>query len=463
MDPALLVEEADLIIRRVKLPYHDPTSHLATKLFTLTCRNGAIFSIVEDARPLGNTEVAASDTPSDQVVDGEGKGLLMPSLCHGHIHLDKCYLLAQCDELITGDFAEALRVTADAKASFPSRLGDLYSRGRQLILASMESGVTMMRAHVEVDDTVRMTCLETGLRLKREFAHTFFAQDPLFPKTSSDIPGENWDLLRSAAMQSGVEVIGSAPYVEPSTEKAKQNILLILDFAQEHHLHADFHLDYNLNVSQEPLVWFLLESLRKRIKNGTWRRDRHVCVGHATHLTLWTAEQWSTFAHAVAEDDLPISLVGLPQSDLYMMGRDMSYPPRSTLNPVKLARDHGLRVAMAVNNVGNAFTPQGAPDPLALCPLGMALFQTGTKKDCATLIEAVTVNARHAIGSGTAGTSLTPQVGDPADFVLLHDNGDVQAAACNPCFSRTTVKAGRIVSRREGHCWHLGQTASELR
>lgn len=166
----------------------------------------------------------------------------------------------------------------------------------------------------------------------------------------------------------------------------RDNIVLILDLAHTHALHADFHLDYNLDASTEPLVWFVLRQLRERIKNGTWKRDRHVCVGHATRLTLWSDEEWSSYARIVAEDDLPITLVGLPQSDMYMMGRGMQPSPRCTLDPVRLGRDYGIRAAMAVNNVGNAFTPQGAPDPLALCPLGVALFQTGTKRGCATLV-----------------------------------------------------------------------------
>lgn len=74
------------------------------------------------------------------------------------------------------------------------------------------------------------------------------------------------------------------------------------------------------------------------------------------------------------------------------------------------------------------------------------------------------MNARAAIGMTPARTlfpssqALVPRVSDPADFVLLHDNTDVQSAACNPSFSRTTIKAGRVVSRRETRVWHLGQS-----
>ena len=50
---------------------------------------------------------------------------------------------------------------------------------------------------------------------------------------------------------------------------------------------------------------------------------------------------------------------------------------------------------------------------------------------------------------GQAGTALIPHAGDAADFVILHDNEDIQSAACNPCYTRTTIKSGHIVARRQ--------------
>lgn len=44
---------------------------------------------------------------------------------------------------------------------------------------------------------------------------------------------------------------------------------------------------------------------------------------------------------------------------------------------------------------------------------------------------------------------LFPQIGQRADFVLLHENNDVQSAACSPCYDRTTILGGRVVCRRE--------------
>ena len=69
-----------------------------------------------------------------------------------------------------------------------------------------------------------------------------------------------------------------------------------------------------------------------------------------------------------------------------MMGRGLPGQPRATLNVPQLAKKYGVGVAMAVNNVENAFTPQGVIDPLALCPLGVAVFQDGTERGCCTLV-----------------------------------------------------------------------------
>ena len=213
-----------------------------------------------------------------------------------------------------------------------------------------------------------------------------FAQDPLFASATDDRPGLNYVLLQGALHRPGVEAVGSTPYVEPSVAHAKRNIELVLDLAFEHGVHADFHLDYNLDPSAEPLIWHVLEQLRQRIRGGRWRPGAHVCVGHATRLTLFAPDEWRLLRGALLDERLPVTLVGLPPSDLYMMGRGLERAPRGTLDVPRLASELGVRAAMAVNNVENAFTPQGPVDPLALCPLGVAVFQAGTKLDCRTLL-----------------------------------------------------------------------------
>ncbi|KZT12071.1 Metallo-dependent hydrolase [Laetiporus sulphureus 93-53] len=440
-----------LIIRNVYLAHDD--HKMNKQLFDVTCEAGHVESVVPAAS--GST---VNDSPSHiEQIDGQGRSILLPALCHAHIHLDKCFILDQCEELITGDFAEALRVTAKVKKTFSTNLQSLYDRGKRMIIDSVKCGVTAMRAHVEVDETVGMSCIEIGLKLRSEFQEVcdvqiaVFAQDPIFAGEASE-ETKSLLLLKNAAQRTGISIIGSAPYVEANVAYAKRNISVVLDMAYQNGLHVDFHLDYNLDPTSEPLLWFVLDELRARIASDLWQPKACVCVGHDTRATLFSSEEWKRFCHIVEEDKLPITLVGLPPSDIYMMGRNQDQTPRGTLDVPRLAREHGLKLAMSVNNVENAFTPQGPVDPLALCTMGVALFQSGTKQDCRSLIEAVTINARAAIGISTPENPV-PIAGDKADFVLLRGNSSVYAAALNPVYSRTTIRNGVVVAERQVSEW----------
>jgi len=170
-----------------------------------------------------------------------------------------------------------------------------------------------------------------------------------------------------------------------------------------------------------------------------------------------------------------VHFVALPQSDLYMMGRPepnadgeldvgTGASPRGTLNVPQLIR-LGFNAAIAVNNVGNAFTPQGAPDPLALCPLGVAVYQDGTVDGCRILLEAVTVRCKEAIGLGPPDraqpSDLIIVAGMRADLVILHGNESLLSAALSPSFERTTIANGNIVAWRAAQRWTAGQISMD--
>lgn len=62
-----------------------------------------------------------------------------------------------------------MRITKTAKVAFRGDLHDLYSRGARIIRESVHFGVTSMRAHVEVDASVGLACLETALLLQKDY------------------------------------------------------------------------------------------------------------------------------------------------------------------------------------------------------------------------------------------------------------------------------------------------------
>jgi len=352
--------------------------------YDITIENGGVASIV----PHTHQQLSTSHLPG--VIDGQC-GLLAPSLCHAHVHLDKCFLLQDPKysdlQIVKGDFAEAMSLTGQAKQRFSE--DDLLRRGRRLIEDSTQAGVTCMRAFIEVDEVARMQSLNAGMQLKEEFKDQCFiqicafAQLPVYDDSNGD---ERRKLIEEAIMNDAVEVIGATPYVEDSLEKMKGCVSWAIALALKHKLHLDFHLDYNLDAEQEPLVWFVISELRQQRWLETALPTQKICLGHCTRLTLFSEDDWTRLADEIGS--LPISFVGLPTSDLFMMGRPKdrgSQRQRATLQLPEMVQQYGLNCAMSINNIGNAFTPWGTVDPLALASLGIGVYQSGTKSDAELL------------------------------------------------------------------------------
>ncbi|KAF2138515.1 uncharacterized protein K452DRAFT_233837 [Aplosporella prunicola CBS 121167] len=378
--------------------------------------------------------------------------LLAPSLCHAHVHLDKCFLLQDPKysdlEIVEGDFQEAMTLTGKAKARFEE--GDLLRRGRRLIEESIKHGVTAMRAFVEVDNDVHFKCLEAALNLKKDFERTctvqicVFAQLPLFSGEGGGDAVRN--LLSEAAKREGVDVLGSTPYVESDKSRMGMNVQWISTLALDNEKFLDLHMDYHLDKSKEPFIWDALEL----IKETHWldRNGKGITMGHCTRLTQFEKAEWQRLKQTVG--DLPVSFVGLPTSDLFMMRTENNV--RGTLHVPKMIQEHGFQAAFSVNNIGNAFTPQGNCDPLTVASLGVGIYQAGTKKDTEILYQCVSTRAKAVIGLGKSTLDLKP--GDPADFIIFGSAGadwknrkSVAEVVYDAGSARTTVKDGRITSQ----------------
>lgn len=333
----------------------------SSQLWDITIQHGKIAAI--DAH-----DATAAKETGPGILEG-GHRLIAPSLCHAHIHLDKCFLLQdpkyQHLQIETGDFSEAMELTSKAKSMFEEE--DLLRRGRLLIEESIRFGVTAMRAFVEIDGVVKLACLHAGIKLKEEFKDRCyvqicaFAQLPVFSGNSMN--HENMNMMLAAAKYEEVEVLGSTPYVEEDIMFQKLNVHWMTALALETNKHLDLHLDYHLEQDKEPFIWEAL----KNIEEMQWAKStggKRITFGHCTRLTRFQEEDWTRLKQEIGR--LPLSFVGLPTSDLFMMRT--SDNRRGTLPIVELIEKYGFDAAMAVNNVGNAFTPQGNCDPLVSMP-----------------------------------------------------------------------------------------------
>ncbi|KAL7765112.1 hypothetical protein ACKLNR_003028 [Fusarium oxysporum f. sp. zingiberi] len=393
-----------MVLKNIILPFQD-----SSKQWDIQIEEGVVTSMKPSA---GRT------TPS----------VMLPSLCHPHIHLDKPYLLTcnhpkssnhpDYSDLApkTGGFQEALVNTAEAKKRYTEE--DLFLRGSQLIATSYKQGVIFMRAFVEVDSITELKTLEVGIRLRKEFEDFLelqicaFAQDPIF---STEKGEANRAMFAKALDQLGskIDVIGTTPYVESDVESQNKNIRWAIETALKHRKHLDFHIEFNLNGDGTHMSVFnhIIEELRA-LKWPTYPGAPTVVFGHATRLTRATHDDLVRLSETLRETKLPVHFVGLPTSDLYMMGRHESdgsgqgeplSRPCGTIMVPKLIQDYGINACLSVNNVGNPFTPHGDGDPLKIASWGVGLFHAGTVEDAKILYEAISTRAMDALNPRAEG------------------------------------------------------------
>lgn len=294
-----------------------------------------------------------------------------------------------------------------------------------------------MRAFVEVDHVTKFKCLKAGIALKRKFAeHCYiqlciFAQDPVFDAEKHG--EENRELVEKALRMSDgeVEVLGSTPYVEGNEELQVKNIEWAVRTAIEHGMHLDFHLDYNLDEGQEAMVWNVIRTLKKERWNEK-AKGKKVVIGHCTRITVFTTKEMTMLAKEIKDAELPISFVGLPTSDLFMMGRPSDGEwggsrPRGTMPILELIRKFELNACISINNVGNAFTPWGSVDPLRLASLCVGVYHAGTPDDAELLFECISNLAQSAIGlESIVARSL--KEGDDALFMVISNDKTIDIA-----------------------------------
>lgn len=361
------------------------------------------------------------------------------------------------------DFAEALTETARQKTGFTRE--DVHARGGRLLEEATAYGVSLMVSHVEVDPTVGLLCLDECVALSRKYRDCIdlrlavFAQDAIY--TTEGDGAEMIRLLTDAcekyADEACICAVGSAPYVDPHPER---NIETVFRLAEQFDLHVQFHLDYDLDAGKRPLVHHVLEVARRY---PSLRRDgspRKVVLGHMTKLCLSSDAELQRLRDET--QGLDVHIVGLPASDVYMMGRTSprGLRPRGTVPVVELSR-RGFSMSISTNNVANAFTPQGTADPLELLPFSIAVQQETTPDALHTLLQCVTEHASATVDPRPR--PLVPGPGDEASFVLLQSDkaclesewGVLSSLCTRPPMARTTVFRGRVVAqtRVESEVW----------
>ena len=363
--------------------------------------------------------MAATGTLAAGDVDLSGQ-VLLPSFVEPHAHLDKALTASRAPNH-TGDLLGAIAAMQDIADLLTHE--DIVARAEAAIRTQLALGTTSIRTHVNVGPPMGMRALAALIEVRERWRDLVDLQ--VVALVSHPLAGQAGRDLRQA-LREGADVAGGCPHLDPEPDRA---VGICLDAAGEAGVPMDLHTDETLN----PGMLTLNTMADLVLRTGFPHR---VTASHCVSLAVQDERTQQQVAERVAE--AKISVVALPQTNLFLQGRDRPVATPRGLTAVRPLRAAGVTVAAGGDNLRDPFHPVGRGDALEVA----ALMVTCGHLDPTAALASVTAAPRDALG--LPSVQIAP--GCPADLVAM-TAGDALEALGAASAHRTVWRAGTIVAR----------------
>jgi len=366
-----------------------------------------------------------SETQTSRIEDLSGF-LVLPGLVETHAHLDKA-LTADVVPNPQGDLMGAIHAWVAAEESGVFDFDSMVERASAALLRLVAHGVTAVRSHVNVgaSDPTHLH-LRAVMEAKSRLADLVDLQ--IVALMHSPLAGRDGQGNRQAlaeALEIGVDLVGGCPHLETD---GPAMIEIAIAAAQEAGVGIDLHVDETLDSSMLTLRDFCRQ-IEKSPVPGT------VAASHCVSLSMQPLEIQQEIASLAAAAG--VDIIALPQTNLFLQGREFTTAMPRGITPVSLLRKYGVRVSAGGDNVQDPFNPVGRSDPLETA----ALMIMADHQLPSAALDLVTSSARAVMGLPIAG----PTVGSVADLVAIEAQTERQAIADAP-LGRRTYRRGRLTS-----------------
>jgi cytosine/creatinine deaminase len=361
--------------------------------------------------------------PGDEVIDLTGY-LLLPAPAEPHAHLDKALTSHRVPNR-TGDLAGAIAAIREIAAHFTHE--DLVERATRAALEYLANGTTAVRTHADVGVHAGTRHLRALVQVREALAGLVDVQVVAL-LSAPQSAGEERQLLPlvEEAVDLGADLIGGAPHLWPDREAGTA---LSFDAAVRHGLPLDLHTDETLDPTAQGLL-----ALAHRV--GATGFDLGVTAGHCVSLGMHALDVARSTAREVARAG--IGVVALPQTNLYLQGRDVDVAVPRGLTAVRALLDAGATVAAGGDNLRDPFNPMGRADACEAASLMVTSGHLSTRDAW----RAVSTSARRCMG--LPEPAVAP--GAVAEFLALRAES-LDAAVSGAATDRIVVSGGRVVAR----------------
>lgn len=351
--------------------------------------------------------------------------LLSTSFVEPHAHLDKAFLADRVTNP-DGDLMGAINGLEAVRSTITHE--DLVQRAVRAAQLMSRNGVTAVRTHADTTISGGLSSVLALLEAKRLCAHFIDIQVAMlleWPLTGAE--GANRRALALDAIAAGVDVVGGCPHLDPDPSGAVE---YLLSLAVEHNLPLDLHADENLRSDSSDLEHLVDIVLSQNIVH-------RINASHCVSLSVKPETDIRRIADKVAAAGVTVTT--LPQTNLFLQGRNaISDAPRA-ITPVNALLDAGVVVAGGADNLQDPFNLMGRGDPLEIASLLVIASHTTPE----TAHRMITRSASNVV----LGVATDVVINDPANLVAVRATTLRESIAMGPP-DRHVVYGGVVIDNQ---------------
>lgn len=344
-----------------------------------------------------------------------------------HAHLDKAFLGEGREFLPGGDVRDAARVMARVHSHITAE--EITARARRAVQVALRHGFTAVRSHVDVGGGVGTRAMVALTGLRRELEDFFDLQLAALPVQPVSGPhGADGRKYLEEALAAGADVVGGCPWLDAEPLEAVDVLTAV---AADAGVPIDLHIDESTEADVLTLERFAFR-VEKLGLGGRATASHCVSLG----------QQPLGRARALARQlyQAGIAVVVLPQTNLYLQGRQFLTAVPRGLPPIAVLEEAGVVVSVGGDNWRDPFNPLGRADPMESAALVVAAGHVGIQEAYRMVSEA----ARVCMGLEPA----RGEPGDKADLLAIRASGTAEAVA-GASEERIVIHSGRVVARTE--------------
>lgn len=380
-----------------------------------------------------------SDTGDCEVIDLEGK-LTLPPYVDPHIHLDYVFTARKQGATNgTGTLFEGIQRWSETKSDLT--VEEIKARAIKAIKKEISHGVQYIRTHADVTDP-KLTSLRAMLELREELKDIVTIQIVSFPQEGMYSYKGGAELVEEG-LKMGADCVGGIPHFEYAREFGEKSIHKIVELAVKYDKLIDVHCDETDDTQSRFLE--LLNALAIVKDIGKRTTASHTC-------SFGSADNSYAFRMMKNFKISGLNFISCPTENIYLQGRQDTYPKRRGLTRVKELYENGINVCFAQDSIQDPWYPMGNGNLMNVLDQGIHISQMMSFEEIDSCLDLITVNGAKTLN---ITDSYGIEAGRAANFIVVDASSEFEAV-CERADVLASIRNGEyLFKRRIDECFSV--------